>query len=107
MFERFGWRRLGGSVFRYEKSKSQEDWLNEVVPAIMFFRSYVLAHGINVKFFTLDAGSITRIDFSDPAKTLGRQPVSGSGLKLRVPTNKQSSVKTIKRFVSSARKVLQ
>jgi hypothetical protein len=73
----------------------------------MFFRSYVLAHGINVKFFTLDAGSITRIDFSDQAKTLGKQPVSDPGLKLRTPTNKQSSVKKIKQFVSSARKILQ
>jgi hypothetical protein len=27
MFERFGWKRLGGSVLRYEVTDDQEDWL--------------------------------------------------------------------------------
>src|SRR5207302_265113 len=37
MLERFGWQRLGGSVFRYPHSAASdtavgEDWLNAVVP---------------------------------------------------------------------------
>jgi hypothetical protein len=44
MFERFGWKRLGGSVLRYEVGENEEeDWLNDVVPALMLFRSYVVA----------------------------------------------------------------
>ena len=102
MFERFGWRRLGGSVFRYEgKGSGQEDWLNEVVPAIMFFRSYVLAKKIGIKFFTLDAGSITRLDFSE-SPAVGTKPRSSSSLKLHKPRNQQSAEKTIRSFMKSA-----
>lgn len=99
MFERFGWKRLGGSVFRYDKGTKQEDWLNEVAPSIMLFRSYVLAHDIQVRFFTLDAMSVARIDHSDPGKLLGAQPIAGRDLELHEPTNKQSSVKRIRRAV--------
>jgi hypothetical protein len=57
MLERFRWRRLGGSVFRYEgrdiDGKSQEDWLNDVIPALMFLRSYAVKKEITFKFFTL------------------------------------------------------
>src|SRR6266849_1695750 len=66
MFERFGWKRLGGSVFRYEGDGYEEDWLNEVIPALMIFRSYILAKDIDLRFFTLDTNSVTHIDFSDP-----------------------------------------
>jgi hypothetical protein len=51
MFERFGWERLGGSVLRYEMRDAQEDWLNDVAPALMIFRSYLLAKDIKLKFF--------------------------------------------------------
>jgi hypothetical protein len=36
MFERFGWKRLGGSVLRYQliDGQDEEDWLNDVVPAL-------------------------------------------------------------------------
>ncbi len=41
MFERYGWKRLGGSVFRYGGRSinhvTHEDWLNDVAPALMFF----------------------------------------------------------------------
>ncbi|MEZ5785917.1 MAG: hypothetical protein R3D62_05425 [Xanthobacteraceae bacterium] len=48
MFERFGWSRLGGSVFRYQviEGQSEEDWLNDVIPALMLFRSYVIANSV-------------------------------------------------------------
>jgi len=108
MFERFGWKRLGGSVFRYASTtRGQEDWLNDVVPALMFFRSYVLHHGIVVRYFTLDTQAVTHIDFSDPAVPLGRQPLSGDQLRMRTPTNNQSSEERIRRFVDSAADVIR
>jgi hypothetical protein len=97
MFERFGWKRLGGSVFRYEKLDDQEDWLNEVVPALMIFRSYVLAKGISLQFFTLDTSSVTRIDWSDNDKLLGNTP--DEDLTLHPPTNNQSSETRLRRAV--------
>ena len=110
MFERFAFERLGGSVFRYngrvKNKRREEDWLNDVVPAIMFFRSYVLKHEIQVRFFTLDTTSIARIDFSDPGATVGTQPLSGGDLALKAPTNKQSSERRIRRLVDACVDVL-
>ena len=103
MLERFAWERLGGSVFRYtgrvKNKKREEDWLNDVVPALMFFRSYIIKHEIQLKFFTLDTSSIARIDFSDAGATLGNQPLAGEDLLFKTPSNIQSSVKRIRRMV--------
>ena len=111
MLERFGWKRLGGSVFRYDgrsvRGTKEEDWLNDVVPSLMFFRSYVLHHGIEVRFLTLDTNSVARIDFSDPRSPFGNQPLRGDDLRLRNPTNRQSSVARIRRFVNSAVNVIR
>ena len=109
MLERFGWRRLGGSVFRYEGRQVpggilEEDWLNDVVPSLMFFRSYILKNNIELRFMTLDTNSIARIDSSDPIVTFGNQPLDGSSLDLLTPTNAQSSVTRIRKFVTSAKK---
>ena len=71
MFERFGWKRMGGSVFRYAKTEGEEDWLNEVVPALMIFRSYIVAKSIDLNFFTLDTNSVAHIDWSDDEALLG------------------------------------
>lgn len=77
MFERFGFRRLGGSVFRYAKIRdAEEDWLNDVAPALMFFRSYVLHHAITIRYFTLDTHAVARIDHSDAERPLGHQPLA-------------------------------
>lgn len=112
MFERFGWKRLGGSTLRYDghstgKGTKEEDWLNDVAPSLMFFRSYVLHHGIEVLFFTLDTNSVVHIDFSDPKYPYGNQPLRGRNLKLVKPTNTQSSVRQIRRFVTSAEDVIR
>lgn len=36
MFERLGWERFGGTVYRYPRTdtdaKVPEDWMNEVIP---------------------------------------------------------------------------
>lgn len=73
-----------------------------MIPSLMFFRSYAVKDGIAVRFFTLDTSSVSRLDHSDPHVLLGRRPVSGGKLKLRAPTNKQSSEKTVREFVDSA-----
>lgn len=107
MLERFGWRRLGGSVFRYPSDNRDEDWLNEVVPALMFFRSYVCHHRILVRYFTLDASSVVHIDHSDADATVGLQPLDGQNIVLYQPTNEQSSIERIRRSVQSAIDVIR
>lgn len=102
MFERFNWSRLGGSVFRYAPEGLEEDWLNEVAPAIMLFRSYVVAHSIEIRFFTLDTNSVARMDFSDPEASVGYAPENGDDMTLYEPTNKQSSEKRIRRAIDSS-----
>lgn len=106
MFERFGFKRLGGSVLRYDGEAVgdalEEDWLNGVVPALMFFRSYVLNHGISVRFFTLDTNSVSRIDLSDPTWAYGEPPQVGADLDLRQPTNSQPSERRLRDFVDAA-----
>jgi hypothetical protein len=107
MFERFGWRRLGGTVLRYQgralaDGTLEEDWLHDVIPSLIFFRSYVLNHQIEVRFFTLDSMSVAHLDFSDPGRTFGILPQRGAGLDLRQPTNTQSSERRIRDFVDAA-----
>jgi hypothetical protein len=79
MFERFNWRRMGGSVFRYDGvdqpgGGKYEDWLNHVVPALMFMRSFLINKNIQLRFFTIDAASVSFLDHSDPAVLLGTAP---------------------------------
>jgi hypothetical protein len=103
MFERFCWTRLGGSVFRYDwKDKTgQEDWLNDVVPALMIFRAYTLAKNIKVTFFTLDTMSVTRLDTSDSQSVVGTEIESGANKNFCEPTNQQSSEKRLRRAITA------
>jgi hypothetical protein len=103
MFERFCWKRLGGSVFRYDwKDKTdQEDWLNDVVPALMIFRSYCLAKKIKITFFTLDTIGVTRLDTSDPGAVVGTEVEGGDGKRFCNPTNFQSSEKRLRRAITA------
>lgn len=107
MLERFGWRRLGGSVFRYsgrmtKASGLQEDWLNDVAPSLMFFRSYIRRHKLTLTRFTIDAQGVSFMDRSDSDAPVGQPIVSGAKMKLLKPTNFQSSEKTIRQFVDAA-----
>ena len=107
MLERFYWRRLGGSVFRYagvtlEDGTVYEDWLNHVVPAVMFMRSYLLSRGVSLRFLTIDAFSTSYVDNSDAALPFGRTPQPGAKLDLTEPSNVQSSEDLIRRFVDAA-----
>jgi len=98
-FERFGFVRLGGSVFRYELNGPGDDWLNCVAPAIMFFRSYVLKNGIQVSRFTVDCHGASFVDSSDLAAPVGLIPQAGPTLPLVAPTNVQSSEAAIRAWV--------
>jgi hypothetical protein len=102
MFERFGWKRLGGSVLRYQliEGQDEEDWLNDVVPALMLFRSYVLAKNITLRFFTLDASSVARIDRTEADAPLGDAPQDGDNIQLYQPTNPQSSERRLRRGIN-------
>ena len=106
MLERFHWNRLGGSVFRYDgiahSGTKQEDWLNHIVPALMFFRSYILSKNLKLKFFTVDASSTSFLDHSDPKSLFGTAPEAGPQLPLASPTNTQSAESTIRTFVDQA-----
>jgi hypothetical protein len=59
-FRRLGWDHIGGSSWRYPALGSvhvSEDWLNHVVPALMYFRSLVVHAGLKVTKLSLDAHS--------------------------------------------------
>lgn len=59
-FLRLGWEHIGGSCWRYPKLGAQhasEDWFNNIIPALMYFRSIVEHSGIKVVKFTLDSHS--------------------------------------------------
>jgi hypothetical protein len=107
MLERFHWRRLGGSVFRYDGIVNEadgtpfEDWLNHVIPALMFLRSFLISRNITLRFFTVDASSTSFLDHSDPAQLYGNAPQTGAQLDFAVPTNVQSSEATIRAFVEA------
>lgn len=102
MLERFGWRRLGGSVFRYPADNREEDWMNDVIPSLMFLRSYVLQHTIQLRYFTLDSNSVVHLDHSDPDAPVGDLPMFGQNLNLHETTNAQSSEALLRRFVDAA-----
>jgi hypothetical protein len=105
-FERFGWEQIGGSTVTYSGrmigGRLQEDWFNDVAPAIMHFRSYVLKHKLKLNKFTINAASFSIVDYTPSnKKKLGRRPLAGSNLKLKKPTNNQSSAKRLQAFVDS------
>jgi hypothetical protein len=101
--ERFGWRRLGGSVFRYPaENGASEDWLNEVAPALTFLRSYVVRKNMNLTRFTIDSMSVAHVDLSDPGATVGNGPLPTIHLAGAAPSNPQSSLQTIQDSVDAA-----
>jgi hypothetical protein len=68
MFQRLGWEHLGGTAYRYPRMAVQqnnqpiEDWFNEVVPALMLFRSYIIDaanRGVQLTKFSLDTQTST------------------------------------------------
>ena len=89
MFERLGWQQIGGSCYRYPPLSQEpvaEDWLNCVVPALMLFRTYVLAHQIPLRKFSLDAFASTGVD---QAAGVGSAPMPGASIHLEPPSCEQ------------------
>lgn len=105
MLERFHWRRLGGSVFRYDGVLNDadgtlyEDWLNHIVPSLMFFRAFLLSRNITLRFFTIDVSSTSFVDWSDPTLLYGNAPNPSTNISFNQPTNEQSSINLIRQFI--------
>lgn len=86
-FERFGWKRVGGTAFVYRG----KDWLNEVIPALMFFRSFIDARQIELTSFTLHSTSYTT-----------RHQVH-SELQLKTPKTRQCHADDLQQFAAACR----
>ena len=98
-FERFGWEHIGGSTFRYPAfahTGDFEDWLNCVVPAFHFFRSFVLSKEVTLSAFTLDTHSSSCFK----NRVAGAAPEDGGLLPLVPPTNGQMGEQPLRDWVS-------
>lgn len=99
-FERFGWEHIGGSTFRYPAFAHDgdfEDWLNCVVPALYFFRSFVLSKSITLSAFTMDTHSSSC--FKNGAA--GTAAEDGATLPMANPTNVQMGEQALRDWVST------
>jgi hypothetical protein len=90
--ERLGWERLDTKTFRYPRMGQRpgdelEDWFNHVVPALMFFRSYVLTRHLTVKALTLDARSSTGYRRESGS---GSPPLQADQVRLFEPSERRS-----------------
>lgn len=59
-FARLGWEHVGGSAWRYPALGTEnvsEDWMNHVIPALMYLRSIACHANLDVYKFTIDAHS--------------------------------------------------
>jgi hypothetical protein len=97
IFERFGWENVGGSCYRYpplQPTPPAEDWLNNVIPALMLFRAFILKQGITVERYSLDAQSSTGYSgsYSNPIQAAGN-------IKLFTPKQPQFGLKHLKAWV--------
>jgi hypothetical protein len=100
MFERFGWQNVGGSCYRYPPLAAQpevEDWLNQVIPALMLFRTYIVGHNLQLDGLSIDAHSSTGIDANSG---VGSQPQAGANINLTTPTNPQFGVKNLRNWLN-------
>ncbi|MBI1756185.1 MAG: hypothetical protein HYR64_03660 [Fimbriimonas ginsengisoli] len=107
-FLRFGWEHVGGSAWRYPKfgadEHPSEDWLNHVVPALMYFRSLVEHSNMRVTKFTLDAHSEAGYR-TNGARAIGQPIAKGAAIVLCAPNlaaeqEEKLSENRLKRFVS-------
>lgn len=59
-FTRLGWEHIGGTAWRYPALGTMnvsEDWMNHVIPALMYFRSIANHANLRISKFTIDAHS--------------------------------------------------
>lgn len=100
MFERFGWQNVGGSCYRYPPLAAQppvEDWLNQVIPALMLFRTYIVGHNLQLGNLSIDAHSSTGIDANNG---VGSQPQPGANINLFAPTNPQFGEQNLRNWLN-------
>lgn len=98
-FERLGQEHIGGSTFCYPSfahGGAFEDWLNCVVPALRFFRSFLLKKNITLSANTLDTHSSSCFKHS----VAGVVPEDGPTLPLQTPTNQQMGEQPLRGWVS-------
>ncbi len=64
--------RRGNSTFKYKGRETDdglyEDWLNDVAPSLMYFRSYLLEIDAHINHFTIDAMASSVRDHSDSSE---------------------------------------
>lgn len=114
-FLRFGWDHIGGSAWRYPQldaanKHASEDWMNHVIPALMYFRSIVAHSGIIVTKFSLDAHSEAghRLDVAVP---VGERIHPAADLEfyetgLKKEHDDKLSVNVLRGFMSDIEKLL-
>ena len=92
-FERFGWQNLGGSSYRYPRlgtsleEQPVENWFNHVIPALMLFRSYVIASRRELTKFSLDVQTSTGLHRSPNGEIFGAPPLPADELHFYAPNN--------------------
>jgi hypothetical protein len=106
-FSRFGWEHIGGWCWRYPALSAQaapEDWFNQVVPALMYFRSLIEHAGIKVKKFTVDAHSEAgyRAGAGNGRGIKAADKIALAPTGLKMAQDKKLSEIRLKRFVKDA-----
>lgn len=113
-FLRLGWEHIGGSAWRYPaigSAHDSEDWLNHVIPALMYFRSLIEHSEMRVTKFTIDAHSEAgyRGDVDPP---VGQPIVNGVDIQMYTPGLQEDhenklSENRLKKFLTDAAQSLE
>ena len=104
MFLRFGWENVGGACYRYpplprissgtqQVQPVREDWLNNVVPAIMCFRAFILKHGLRLAKHSIDIQTSTG--------SHGSQPQTGTKVDLKNPNQQAFGKKNLQTWLDA------
>jgi hypothetical protein len=98
-FERFGWENAGGSCYRYPRLNEPqypEDWLNCVIPALMFFRTYICGRDFGLGKYSLDTQTSTGAHEQHPS--------SGSTIKLSETANQHLPEARLRKWLDEVTK---
>lgn len=88
LFERFGWQRVGGSCYRYPEVQTKpkpEDWFNNVVPALMCFRAFILKKKLVITDMSLDAQSSTGFKRVSSKNQIGNGILRATNMQWKAP----------------------
>jgi hypothetical protein len=104
-FARLGWEHIGGSAWRYPAlgtTNASEDWLNHVVPALMYFRSLVEHANLNITKFTIDAHSEAGYRVGNPPVGAMIQHSHAIRMYAQAPDTDVLSEQRLRTFVADA-----